>query len=243
MRTFVIALALLSLLGQTSAQQAENNQQKPSDYQSSASPIITSKGNQETERTTKLQKAQYDWNKIVAISTCVMAAFTAALFIATVALWKSGQRHSERELRAYVSVTKASARWFGTIRPTEAEIEITNSGQTPAYEVSVVTTLDIHQFPRAVYNPSPDQGIPGRGTIGPHIAVDVFPRSKRPLTRDERERIVRGELGVFVFGEITYRDAFGTSRFTQFRTVFIGSGPDPGDILRLDVMEEGNQAS
>jgi hypothetical protein len=31
-----------------------------------------------------------------------MATFTIALFIATLLLWIGGERHSERELRAYV---------------------------------------------------------------------------------------------------------------------------------------------
>jgi hypothetical protein len=39
---------------------------------------------------------------VVALSTIVMATFTIALFIATLLLWIGGERHSERELRAYV---------------------------------------------------------------------------------------------------------------------------------------------
>ena len=63
----------------------------------------------------KNQKSEKYWKRFVvfvetndkfvnAISTAVIAAFTLALFVATTALWIAGERHSERELRAYIAL-------------------------------------------------------------------------------------------------------------------------------------------
>jgi hypothetical protein len=108
---------------------------------------------------------KYWWNKfvknaksnsevVVALSTLVMAAFTVTLFAATWALWKSGERHSERSLRAYVFPVEIKVQNFKTSTPIVAFVEIKNSGQTPAYNFTCYAKMTAGQFPQKDFSVS-----------------------------------------------------------------------------------------
>lgn len=236
--------------------QKENDQQKPSAYQDvsrnavvSEDKVHSNSGSQQDKQQESCWHETINWldehdGAITAVSTFVVAAFTIALFIATKRLWQSGEKHSERELRAYVFVTRGNVEDFRVHEHPKATILIKNAGQTPATEFNVIATFDLHAFPRTEFAPYRDTGhYKSRGTLGPGIKVEIIRTMPTPLNAQQRGNIIRGEAGIFVFGQVNYRDAFGNDRFTRFRVAFVGNGTDPGDVLPLIPTEEGNEAT
>jgi len=61
-----------------------------------------------------------------------------------------------------------------------------------------------------------------------------------PLTADQLKAIQKGTQAVYVFGEITYADAFGECRITRYRLYYYGTGPDSGNQVGLTYLDEGN---
>ena len=170
-----------------------------------------------------------------------MAAFTVALFAATYLLWKSGEKHSERELRAYVSVPGAGIGNFGASKRVQAKLHVRNCGQTPAYDLSLITTLGIRKLPRHDFEPSQKiEGLVSKGTVGPGDFVEVPQEMETALTPEICERIQRREIAIFFFGKITYRDAFEKQRFTNFRYI---AEPTDSDTLNLTPTEDGNDSN
>jgi len=158
-------------------------------------------------------------------SAIVMAVFSVILTIYTVRLWKSGEKHSERELRAYVWVSVADIRFIGTERQMLATFKICNDGQTPAHNVTVSA-----QFGTGPIVVNKEDLPPAPYVLGPHGGF-ILHRELAPFiwTKEEFNDFVRGG-GVFVHGEILYTDAFGRDRFTRFSflhwTTFSEPGPD-----------------
>src|SRR5437868_9091936 len=124
MRPFRIALVVVICLStltlaqspspEHSAKQQTRDQNEPRQNNAKADPETPPESQDQPQGRAAVQKKQDGrWNKfiewterndkaVVAISTVIIAAFTAALFAATFLLWFAGERHSERELRAYV---------------------------------------------------------------------------------------------------------------------------------------------
>lgn len=239
-------------------QSAENiqDEQQPANQHASPNPSVEElqaksdqradkKENQQTVKSGLIQKCfgfirEYN-AEIVAISTLVMAMFTVGLFISNYLLWKSGEKHSERELRAYVHVSEASIRNFGSSIPVEANLSVKNFGQTPAYDFCLITGLGIHELPRHDFTPyERTEGLESKGTLGPGDSVEVPRVMPKVLTPEICQRILRREVAIFCFGKIDYRDAFGKARFTNFRYI---AQPVTSHILSFTATENGNDAT
>jgi len=160
------------------------------------------------------QKIKERWNNfvqgtkrnnevVVALSTFVMAVFTVALFIATRALWKSGERHSERSLRAYVFPTEIKVENVKTSTPVVAFVEVKNSGQTPAYNFICQAKMTAGEFPQTDFSVSEEAGLPV-AYLGPGNSTWFTPRGDRVLTGEQAEQITQGTAAIYVFGEIHY---------------------------------------
>ncbi len=203
------------------------------------------KENQQTVKSGLIQKCfgfvrEYD-AEIVAISTLVMAVFTVGLFLSNYLLWKSGERHSERELRAYVHVTEAGIRNFGSSMPIEANLSVKNFGQTPAYDFCLITGLGIYALPKHDFTPyERTDGLESKGTLGPGDSVEAPRVMPKVLTPEIHERILRREIAIFFFGKVDYRDAFGKRRFTSFRFI---AEPVNSRTLSFTATDSGNDAT
>src|SRR6266478_1196961 len=82
--------------------------------------------------------------EVVAISTAIIALFTVVLAAFTLLLWFGGERHSERELRAYVSITPGKARINkDTAQLRGVQCVFKNHGKTPAFKINCIFGMSI----------------------------------------------------------------------------------------------------
>jgi hypothetical protein len=219
----------LRFLPRRQAKQSGAHQENPTKDQAEANPEISQESGQISQRHGSIKKKiKQGWNKfvdgvekndkvVVAVSTIVMAIFTGALFFATFALWWAGERHSERQLRAYVCVTDAEIHEFGNPKPLEALVVVKNAGQTPAYRMTshmgIVSGVIIdhnHIPPAPLLNG-------GELYIGPGVEQELRMIADGVLTPQEQQSIESGVATVYVYGDIHYWDAFGMERFVHFR--------------------------
>jgi hypothetical protein len=157
---------------------------------------------------------------------------------------------TRRQLRAYVFVEA-----HPDDQPTfDANIEIRvplhlhNRGQTPAYRVSQWIECRILPHPLVREPPTPE--IPTPFTfidLGPTAEFSIFAHLERGLTDLEKEGLTAGTMGVYIYGEIRYGDAFTFwrskrhPRFTKFRYLIL-AGRD-GRVRGILACPEGNYAN
>jgi hypothetical protein len=169
-----------------------------------------------------IEKCKSFWEKTtsdpIAAFTLVLAVSTIGLWVATIGLYIGGERHSERELRAYIVATvQAEIRNFHTPNPTVI-LGFVNAGQTPAHDVRVWTSIAVALFPLAYPPEAPRDLAPGDslGVIGPQGSFHTEHKASVPVTPEDRRAIIEGGAAFFVYGELFYRDAFGHQRHTRF---------------------------
>jgi hypothetical protein len=169
---------------------------------------------------------------ITAIATATAAWYTRKE-------WESSVDNGHRQLRAYVFPDQANLVWQGTAKPSEVEIVIKKSGQTPAYRLSTATAIMVGDYPLQGdlhVPPMPDKHtvLPPTGNSALSIAME------KPLTGDQVRAIQKGTQAIYAFGEISYVDAFNECRLTRFRFYYQGSGVDIGTKAGLTYLDEGN---
>ena len=184
------------------------------------------------------------WGVSLKITDTLIVAFTFGLFVATWLLYRAtrklvlgAEETSERELRAYVSAEpkplqkQANNSWV-------SELEIKNSGQTPAYAVTITVFMEVFAEPPS----EQDFNVPVEET-GSRISVPPGGTGRqalrRSLSEDELDQVWKGRKNLYVFGQINYRDAFNKSRYTKFRFAYDKSSPTD-DIAACNV---GNEAT
>jgi hypothetical protein len=137
-----------------------------------------------------------------------------------------------------VAVTGGSIANFGSAGPVLARVEIKNTGQTPAYKLAARTVITTRPFP--IKEPLPEAPVPeARMALGTGTEFSLQIATSRPLTEEETAGVRRGEIAIYVFGEITYTDAFSKPRITKFRLYY---GGDTGAVEggRLHPYQEGD---
>src|SRR5712691_3254173 len=181
---------------------------------------------------------------VVALSTIVMAIFTIALFVATLLLWVGGERHSERELRAYVFPVEIKIENFKTQTPIVGFVQVKNTGQTPAYKFTCYAKMTAGPFPQKDFSISEQTNLPV-AYLGPGETMWFTPRGDHLLTNEQSEAITQGTAAIYVFGEIRYVDAFKKQRRTGFRAIargdhgYMHTQKDRKDVLILLFDREG----
>jgi hypothetical protein len=245
---------------QPQATQRVEKQTQPAQQDGSAEPSINekeqktdngaSKKESDQSRLDRIVKFVREYNaEIVAISTAVMGFFTVALFIATWALWKSGEKHSERELRAYVFPIDIKVRNFKTSEKISAFVKIKNTGQTPAYKFTCQIKMIAGPFPQTDFTISKEESDLTPASIGPHEAISYTPTTDTPLSWEQQEDVAQGRWAIYVFGRIDYVDAFKVPRWTTFRTFARGDNgrmyrvEGERDVLALVIDKDGNDAT
>lgn len=112
--------------------------------------------------------------------------------------------------------------------PIESSVTVTNSGKSPAIDIlcriTGTTTLKAHVFSDSdIVYPS-DLPILKQGTIFP---AQHFPLKAggdpMDVTKQEQwfEKVKSGEFIQYFFGEVRYRDAFGTNHWSHFCSQFV----------------------
>jgi hypothetical protein len=255
----LLAIAAISISASTpqptEIQTSGDNQSPPANYQtptdSHPSLIAEPNGherqnanrNQSTGKNAFLSWCKQNEGIITLGSTFFVALFTGILTLYTVKLWKSGEKHSERELRAYVGITDASI--TKSVDPVKslikAQITIRNAGQTPAYDFNLITTFDFHEIPRTEFAPYQSEIIrQSRGTLEPGAEVVVPLIADKILLAEQLQAIRDEKFAFFFYGKIKYKDAFGKDRFRDFRYI---AGNDKSGSLTWQVCEEGNHSN
>lgn len=268
MRYFIIALlVVLGFLPGTAQQIPE--EQKPSYHYTPSNPSVQETNTEPNKRTGEKENGEDDssWllkfvdrhdNVINALSTFVIAIFTIALFMSTHSLWKSGEKHSERELRAYVFPVSFTIRNFQTTLSSRnsapqrisAYVKIKNTGQTPAYKFTCQVKMTAGPFPQTNFTISEEDAEHTPGNLGPEGAVSYTPTKDTLLTREQAKDVIAGKWAIYVFGRIDYVDAFKIPRWTTFRTLARGdhgvmftAKEGEEDVLLLTTHEDGNDAT
>lgn len=168
--------------------------------------------------------ASIDWTPeaITAAGTIALAFLTLVLAIGTLFLWlatrrlvRGSEKTAERQLRAYVFPFHNKIEKFDT--SPLVNVGFKNSGQTPAYDVTVWTVVGIAAYPFAN---KPEQPIniqksQKSGHIGPGAEMHTICKLGRSVTTSETTAVTAGTAALYVYGELTYQDAFGKPRFTH----------------------------
>jgi hypothetical protein len=180
----------------------------------------------------------------------ISADFTIILGLATLLLWGAtrdlvdgAEITAERQLRAYIFVGEMEVTGAGTPKA-QVVIKITNTGQTPGYDVTVSTASCTFDVPGEItFDPTAVGPDSSRFVLGPRAGGQRnIPLGTHCVTHPEHIAAMKAGKGVlYVWGEILYRDAFNKSRYTRFRHMIGGSvgWPDDGKVT---VCPEGNEA-
>jgi hypothetical protein len=127
-----------------------------------------------------------------------------------------GRQSSERQLRAYVSIDKASVAAIGhTLR---AVIELRNSGQTPAHDLTTRTRVSTHAAGEVFIPPPLGDAELSKMIVGPGTIVS--PESELEIPADNTAVLTalqNGTAVIYVFGRTEYRDVFDKPRHLDFR--------------------------
>ena len=164
------------------------------------------------------------------ITDCLLVIFTGLLFASTVLLWwhtrqlvLGADKTAERQLRAYVFLDPENEMTFvspaSTTSTIEIEIHVRNTGLTPAYDVvgESWVALDVWPIPENFNFSGPPSGQPdNRFIIPPNSRIHYHTGTARPMTAQELAAMESGTACIYVYGRISYRDAFDKPRYTNF---------------------------
>ena len=179
---------------------------------------------------------------ILAVATVLLVIATGFLWWSTKSLVKGAEETAERQLRAYVFVAESEIRNVGT-NLIQAAVTIRNTGQTPAYDVTMSTKARAFNVPgEVVFEPTPISPDSSRFVFGPGAIGRRDIQLHTILGEPNAITALHDGLGVlFVYGEILYNDAFNRRQRTRFRHMIGGSAGWPSDN-KMIVCTEGNDA-
>src|SRR5579872_5099064 len=232
--SLAIALIALSLGGppyQTpqgpqieAKQQADSGHESQEDGKNPKAPV-TSRGNDSTGHGS--EEASEYWtipllNRRLKITDTMLVLFTFTLWWSTRALVKESKDSSKKSLRAYVV---AKVRDIELEGPENAiyvalSIEIKNTGQTPAHDLTIVSRTRV--LPHPIRMPfdftlvsGPDPSVSVLGANEPWESISV---PDDPLSGDEWMVAQDPESGfrIYTWGTVTYRDVYGDIWHTNF---------------------------
>lgn len=146
---------------------------------------------------------------------------------------------AERQLRAYLVVENAQI----IPNPQRINIIIRNTGQTPAFDVQHWGSASMKAFPLSTTEDFPAPSgllFMSKNTVGPGITVHKYIVIPLFSAIDTAE-LVSGQKAIYVWGDVTYRDAFNVIRHTRYRAMAGGNVGFQGNSLAY--CDEGNEAT
>ncbi len=155
---------------------------------------------------------------------------------------QDARMNAQCELRAYVGCIGCFVEGFDGLAPHLA-VNIQNQGQTPAYKVTLA--MDSRFSEKPIEGPLYVQRvslITSLGVLGPQTSVGSTKRIEPTLTATQKEAIKDGKAQIYGFGRITYKDAFGKTRYTQFKAM-LGGGAPTSKSYDMVICEQGNEAN
>lgn len=181
-------------------------------------------------------------DELIVVFTAFLTFATILLWIATRDLLKSTERTARQQYRSYVFVGEIvliNEQPSGCI----ARINIRNSGLTPAYGLTILWSAktfwgnEVRKFeaPKATERSS-------KTDLGPSAQAQAEMRLTDILNERGIAALKTGELELYAFGVIAYRDAFDRKQRTEFRFMMGGHHKWPSDN-RFIVTQDGNEAT
>jgi hypothetical protein len=167
---------------------------------------------------------------LIAKYTVNLAMFTKWLVIVTgllagFGLWQViiSRNAARRQLRAYVFLDPDKEFSFvrkpSTTATVEVEIHVKNLGTTPAHELFVESWMTVDAWPMpkefAFVGPS-GEGPVNHSVIPPGGVAHFHVGTARPFNAAELAAIEKGDLCLYIYGSIKYRDAFNRRHWTNF---------------------------
>jgi hypothetical protein len=183
---------------------------------------------------TETPKPARDWHDHITLVIAVIGVILGACALGLTSCQISTLReNAQRQMRAYVSVKigQKGVTNFEPNKSAELELELQNSGQTPALDVSHSSIL----FPRPYPLPKEmDLTVPVPETAGSDTTlhpreIGVGFKLNRTIEPPQFEAIKTGVDRLYAFGRIKYRDIFGFQHWTRFCISFRGEGPNLTD--------------
>jgi hypothetical protein len=185
----------------------------------------------------------------VAFFTLWLVVFTALLARATLRLWDSTERlvkgaedTAQRQLRAYISVDAPDNMPAIIGDKISIILQITNDGQTPAYNVLAYPRVAIASIP--LTEGLPEAVVESRkktlGDLNPKARVFQSGEIAAP-NQQVMEAIRNGTKGIYFYGEVKFVDTFNKNQWVKF-CVMLGF-EENGRLAGLIHCPEGNQSS
>ena len=163
---------------------------------------------------------------IIALATVFLFLATLALYCATRDLVVGAEKTAERQLRAYVYASPYRAFHIDNLGGVVQIYTIIGSkGSTFAHQVE--RSVGVNLLPGPVPEKFEDLGSlkreEGALVLAPGAQSFVI-QNFRVITADELAKIMtpNGDLRIYAFGKITYKDAFGKPRQTTFCYAYFG---------------------
>lgn len=151
--------------------------------------------------------------------------------------------NAQRQLRAYV--------FFESIAVTPVEdlpdelavvVHYKNGGLTPAYKLTGWSRTIIGPYPPTGQF-SPSQFARRASLLGPGATMH-FSRPVRQESKEIRAGITSGNLAIYAFGEIQYRDAFEHWHTSGFRAFYLRKKPlSKNEEVEMGQLPEDNDAN
>jgi hypothetical protein len=199
-----------------------------------------------------------DFTRLLVIATFILAAIALIVGLVQAIISRNAAR---RQLRAYVFVDNIVLFDSGQIRENlpVAELEaqrpvfrenepsfhitIKNTGQTPAYHSTHISSIDVIEVrhEHAIIVPDRNRDAPDNYIAAGSQTVQGRWLG-RSLSDQEKEDVRNGVRGIYAFGRIEYFDAFKKRRFTTYRLRYTGMYPPlPG--VAFTYCRGGNEAN
>lgn len=114
--------------------------------------------------------------------------------------------------RAYITITKGEI--VGTPNDPLFQLKIENSGNTPAYDIQVARMVEVKDSAPAIEANWTTWS--KCGLIAPKGFVHLLVPTTDAMTEEQGRLLEAGNLQLYCWGEVRYRDIFGKTRFTKF---------------------------
>lgn len=176
----------------------------------------------DTQRSQENLKVQKDVAKYTKWTTYI-AAFSLILTVAGIGLVyvdvREARTSNYRQLRAYVSVSAKAVdmRQGGAC---EIQVEIKNTGLTPAYRISTLSTANIVAADANLPTFNQTTGQP-YAILGSQCVLEEV--SSVPIRDSDLTAIRAGHKIVFVSGRVEYSDASNQPKHTDYCYIYDGS--------------------
>jgi hypothetical protein len=181
------------------------------------------------------------WTVVLGIATCVLGIATVKLWRATDRLVESAEGAAQRQLQAYLSITKARIDDVEIGKQPIVKFKIGNAGQTPAYDLwaEMVVDCQMFQLPKGVNIILQPAREISRITISPKMKIIARIAKNEPLSSIQLDQIRNKQIAIYVIGKIRYTDAFGCGWLQNLRLMYNWRGLETS-TRKLEVCEEGN---